>query len=148
MILVCAWFLLYFQNEPYCDMPWVNISAYRAQICLWLTTIPEEWATRFFCCLQMDRHTNHFIDICMLGYSLIHGLCMGLIFFLDKFEFFWEKRHIALCWNTVLKTQSIYTNWGQKFRNYSKIVIKHHMDQLPTFFGDVIPLISENTGLS
>lgn len=148
MILVCAWFLLYLQNEPYCDVPWVNIRTLRAQLHLWLKTMPEEWTTRVFDYLQMDRHTDHIIDSCILGYSLIRGLCMDLIFFLDKFEFLWEKQHIALCWNRVLKIQSVCTNWGHKFRNYGKILTKCHLDQLPTFFCDIIPMTSENTALS
>lgn len=76
IMIVCAWFLLYLQNEPYCDMSWVNITTFRAQLHLWLKTIPGEWTTRGFDCLQIDRHIDHIIDFCILGYSLIHGLCM------------------------------------------------------------------------
>lgn len=143
MILVCAWFLLCLQKEPYCDSPgW--ISEYSE-----LKTMTWEWTTRFFCFLQMDRHTDHFIDFCLWGHSLTYDFFMDLSFFFWTSLNFYEKNNcVALCCNTVLKIQSIYTNWGQKFRNYGKIVTKCHMDQLPTYFGDIIPLTSENTALS
>lgn len=123
--------------------PWVNIRIFRAQ------DNDMRVNHQVFCFLQMDRHTDHFIDFCLWGHSLTYDFFMDLIFFFWTSLNFYEKNNcVALCCNTVLKIQSIYTNWGQKYRNYGKNCNKVSHGPTPHILWDIIPLTSENTALS